>query len=150
VKWIKTHYPGVFYREVNRIGGNGLERVYYIVLSPEQLSALIEAIHADHDILAANFLRLILCPGLRRGEVFKLVWDDIDFDRGFIHIRHNPKGGKDQTIPMNLDFPPNLKIGTTIGGKSRFLSENLVTSLLMAQQKTLGRRELYLQPLAYN
>ncbi|MBU4447123.1 MAG: site-specific integrase, partial [Proteobacteria bacterium] len=27
----KTNYPGVFYREVNRIGGKGLERVYYIV-----------------------------------------------------------------------------------------------------------------------
>jgi len=27
----KTNYPGVFYREANRIGGNGLKRVYYIV-----------------------------------------------------------------------------------------------------------------------
>jgi len=27
----KTTYPGVFYREAERIGGNGLERVYYIV-----------------------------------------------------------------------------------------------------------------------
>ena len=27
----KTTYPGVFYREAKRIGGNGLERVYYIV-----------------------------------------------------------------------------------------------------------------------
>jgi hypothetical protein len=27
----KTDYPGVFYREAERIGGKGLERVYYIV-----------------------------------------------------------------------------------------------------------------------
>ena len=27
----KTTYPGVFYREARRIGGKGLERVYYIV-----------------------------------------------------------------------------------------------------------------------
>src|SRR5208282_3320964 len=27
----KTTYPGVFYREAERIGGKGLERVYYIV-----------------------------------------------------------------------------------------------------------------------
>src|SRR5208337_2285966 len=27
----KTNYPGVFYREAERIGGKGLERVYYIV-----------------------------------------------------------------------------------------------------------------------
>jgi integrase len=71
-------------------------------LSPEQLSALIEAINEDHDILAANFMKIVLVTGMRRGELFKLQWDDIDFDRGFIHIRHDPKGGKDQTIPMNL------------------------------------------------
>jgi hypothetical protein len=27
----KTNYPGVFYREAERIGGKGMERVYYIV-----------------------------------------------------------------------------------------------------------------------
>ena len=27
----KTTYPGVFYREAERVGGNGLERIYYIV-----------------------------------------------------------------------------------------------------------------------
>jgi integrase len=37
---------------------------------------------------------------MRRGELFKLKWDDVDFDRGFIHIRA-PKGGLDQKIPMN-------------------------------------------------
>jgi integrase len=29
-----------------------------------------------------------------------LKWDDIDFERGFIHIR-DPKGGQDQKIPLN-------------------------------------------------
>jgi integrase len=37
---------------------------------------------------------------MRRGEILRLRWEDIDFERGFIHIR-DPKGGKDQTIPMN-------------------------------------------------
>ena len=30
-KRFKTDYPGVFYREADRIGGKGKERVYYIV-----------------------------------------------------------------------------------------------------------------------
>ena len=30
-KRMKTAYPGVFYREANRIGGKGTERVFYIV-----------------------------------------------------------------------------------------------------------------------
>ena len=32
--------------------------------------------------------------------MFRLKWADLDFVRGFITIR-NPKGGLDQTIPMN-------------------------------------------------
>jgi integrase len=37
---------------------------------------------------------------MRRGELFKLRWEDVDFERGFIHIR-DPKGGQDQVIPLN-------------------------------------------------
>jgi len=69
-------------------------------LNPEQLSNLMAVIDADHDMQAANFMRMALFTGMRRGELFKLKWDDIDFERGFIHIRQ-PKGGKDQTIPLN-------------------------------------------------
>jgi integrase len=70
-------------------------------LNPEQLSDLMAAIDEDHDIQAANFMRLALLTGLRRGELCKLRWQDLDFDRGFIHIRE-PKGGQDQAIPLNL------------------------------------------------
>src|SRR4030067_300386 len=31
----KTTYPGIFYREAERIGGKGLERVYYIVFKQD-------------------------------------------------------------------------------------------------------------------
>jgi integrase len=70
-------------------------------LTPEQISNLLTAIDEDHDIQAANLMKLALFTGMRRGELLKLQWDDIDFEKGFIHIRHDPKGGKDQTIPLN-------------------------------------------------
>lgn len=69
-------------------------------LSPDQLQKLLKALDEDEDILAANAMRLALFTGMRRGEIFKLRWDDIDTERGFIHIR-DPKGGPDQTIPLN-------------------------------------------------
>ena len=69
-------------------------------LNPEQLTVLLEAIDQDHDTQAANFMRLALCTGMRKSEMFRLKWDDVDSDRGFIHLR-DPKGGKDQTIPLN-------------------------------------------------
>lgn len=69
-------------------------------LSPEQLLNLLTALDQDHDLQAANFMKIALFTGMRRGELFKLKWEDVDFDRAFIHIRQ-PKGGKDQTIPLN-------------------------------------------------
>jgi integrase len=70
-------------------------------LSTEQLSSLMEAISQEYDLQASNFMRMALFTGMRRGELFKLQWNDIDSDRGFIHIRHDPKGGTDQIIPLN-------------------------------------------------
>ena len=69
-------------------------------LNPEQLKRLLTAIDNSTDIEAANIMRLALYTGMRRGEMFKLKWNDIDFQRGFIAIR-NPKGGVSQKIPLN-------------------------------------------------
>ncbi|SDP76041.1 tyrosine-type recombinase/integrase [Desulforhopalus singaporensis] len=69
-------------------------------LSPEQLEQLLVVLETTHRIAAANMMKLALFSGMRRGEIFKLKWDDIDFHRGFIHIQE-PKGGKSQKIPLN-------------------------------------------------
>jgi integrase len=71
-------------------------------LAPEQLAALLEAIEQDTNVQAANFMKLALFTGMRRGELFCLRWQDVDFERGFIHIC-NPKGGQDQKIPLNQE-----------------------------------------------
>lgn len=49
---------------------------------------------------ATTMMMLALCSGMRRGEIFKLRWNDIDFDRGFITIK-DPKGGPDQVVPLS-------------------------------------------------
>lgn len=70
-------------------------------LTPEQLAQLLEII--ENEIYfnpAAQIMKLAITTGMRRGELFRLQWADIDFGRGFIHIR-GPKGGVDQKIPLN-------------------------------------------------
>lgn len=69
-------------------------------LTPEQLRSLLEAIDQDSNMHVANIMKLALFTGMRRGEIFRLKWEDIDFQRGFILIR-NPKGGISQNIPLN-------------------------------------------------
>jgi integrase len=69
-------------------------------LSPGQLQALLKAIDEDIHPLAGPLMKFVLFTGMRRGEMFSLKWKNVDFDRGFIHIR-DPKGVEDQTIPLN-------------------------------------------------
>jgi integrase len=45
---------------------------------------------------------------MRRGELFKLTWDDVDFNRSMITLRE-PKGGKTQTIPISSQALDVLK-----------------------------------------
>ena len=38
--------------------------------------------------------------GMRRGDLFKLKWEKIDFQRGLIYVP-NSKTGRDYSVPMN-------------------------------------------------
>ncbi len=69
-------------------------------LTSEQLKNLLEAIENHTHPQAPAMMKLVLFTGIRRGELFKLEWRDIDFERGFIFIR-DPKGGPEQKIPLN-------------------------------------------------
>jgi len=69
-------------------------------LTPEQLSNLLKVIEEDTHPQAGSLMKMVLFTGMRRGELFKLRWKDIDFERGFINIK-DPKGGPDQKIPLN-------------------------------------------------
>jgi integrase len=69
-------------------------------LTPEMLKKLLKAIDEDYDIQTANFVKIALYTGMRRSEIFRLQWEDIDCQHGFIYLR-DPKGGPDQKIPLN-------------------------------------------------
>jgi len=69
-------------------------------LTEDQLKALLKAIDEDIHPHAGPLMKMALFTGMRRGELFKLRWDAIDFERGFVRIR-NPKGGVDVSIPLN-------------------------------------------------
>jgi integrase len=77
-------------------------------LTEEQMARLLEVLGKHHDIQAANLVRMALFTGMRRGELFALRWEDIDFERGYIHIRE-PKGGADATIPLSAAAKAILK-----------------------------------------
>jgi integrase len=69
-------------------------------LTPDQLTKLLKTIEKDSNTQAANMMKMALFTGMRRGEMFKLKWKDINFEQAFISII-DPKGGPDQKIPLN-------------------------------------------------
>ena len=69
-------------------------------LTERQLNKLLETLDQSMDIQAANLMKMVLFTGMRRSELFKLKWKDIDFERGFINIR-DPKSGQSEKIPLN-------------------------------------------------
>jgi len=69
-------------------------------LTSAQLERLLQSIEQDSNIDVGNMMKMALYTGMRRGEMFKLKWNDLNLKTGFILLK-DPKGGPDQKIPIN-------------------------------------------------
>ncbi|WDN88963.1 hypothetical protein BuS5_01931 [Desulfosarcina sp. BuS5] len=92
-------------------------------LTPGQLSRLLKVLETESNVQAANLMKMALFTGMRRGELFKLRWKDIDFEKGFINIR-SPKGGVDQKIPLNNEARAILEGHVRTGSEYIFPGQN--------------------------
>ena len=69
-------------------------------LSPEEAARLVATLDNWPRQDVARMVKLAMFSGMRRGEMFKLKREHLDFAHGLITIA-GPKGGKDATVPMN-------------------------------------------------
>jgi len=73
------------------------------VLTEAEMQALLASVELDDDPQARGIVLTALYTGMRRSAIFRLLWDDLNFDRELIFLRQ-PKGGKEgetHVIPMN-------------------------------------------------
>ncbi|MBF0526930.1 MAG: site-specific integrase [Deltaproteobacteria bacterium] len=77
-------------------------------LSDDEMQRLNDVLDSWPCRETVAFVRLAMLTGVRRGELFKLTWADIDFDRCLITLRE-PKGGKTETIPVSADALASLQ-----------------------------------------
>jgi len=69
-------------------------------LTKQQQRKLYKAIAADNHQHAGYMMLLALHQGLRRGEMFRLRWSDIDFKNGLLFLR-DTKSGEDKILPLS-------------------------------------------------
>jgi integrase len=69
-------------------------------LSDDELSRLMKVLNTWPERMAASIVKFAITTGMRRGEIFKLTWEDIDEKHGMIRIK-DPKGGHDQHLPLS-------------------------------------------------
>ncbi len=72
-------------------------------LTKSQLKTLVKVLEIHSDRYHGNIMKLALFTGMRRGNILKLEWEDVDFDREIIILRAEKTKGKkyDTEIPMN-------------------------------------------------
>jgi len=76
-----------------------LNNVKTEMLTAEERARFIEAARN-----AGQFMLMAYYTGMRRGELFRLKWTHIDFERGFITIKgeeqEGAKSSRDERIPL--------------------------------------------------
>jgi integrase len=85
-------------------------------LEDEQVARLFKTLDEWPFKDSVAFVKFALFTGLRRGELFKLRWDDVDLDRRFVTLRE-PKGGKSQTLAIS---PPAADVLRTLERTSEY------------------------------
>lgn len=69
------------------------------ILTPAQLSALLTACGADGEML--GFVAVGAFAGLRRAEIERLRWEDVNLTRGFVTVgASNAKTGRRRLVPV--------------------------------------------------
>jgi len=71
-------------------------------IAPEQLPRLAEALDKEQNTVARDAIWLYLLTGLRKSELLKLHWSDIDFNRNEIRLP-DTKNGRRHYLPLSAE-----------------------------------------------
>ena len=69
-------------------------------LTEDEARRLVEVLDSWPNQDVARMVKLAMLTGMRRGEIFKLKIEDVDFTQGLITLV-DPKGGKTEHLPMS-------------------------------------------------
>lgn len=135
-------------------------KTLHTVWSPEEQRAVMQALRGDP--YQVEILLGLLC-GLRRGEICGLMWQDVDFRAGMLHIRRQrqrqsdgalhtvePKsaaGRRDIPIPKALRAP--LAARMAIGGYVAAVTPEALSRVLQRVERRAGVQHIGLHGLRH-
>ncbi len=105
----------LLYDKINPVNGMRLpeNNERYIQLTSDQVVEIVERAKS-HDILTPVMLAVF--AGLRRGEIYTLVWNDIDLEGRWINVRkEHTKSKKRRSVPIPTilhEYLANISPGT--------------------------------------
>ena len=109
-----------------------------VALTPEECRLLLERVKNHR---AKTFLLIALHTGMRRGEILGLQWNDIDFSKKAIQVKHNAVLSETTTtVSENLktaagsEFPNQRRLADLPCAKN---TESLVIAVIFPIQKLL-------------
>ena len=104
------------------------QKIIMKILDRDEIDRLIQN-SCDH---LKSIIIIALNTGMRRGEIFNLRWNDIDFDKHFIFMK-TTKSGFARKVPMNAIVADTLK---KIKRESEFVFYNPKTKNHITDVKT--------------
>jgi len=69
-------------------------------LTDDEKDRLLEVLDKWDNKMSSSIIKFALYTGFRRGEIFKLTWEDVDIERKTAILR-DPKGKTDPIIPLS-------------------------------------------------
>lgn len=74
-------------------------------LTPSAADKVLREWHGNSPMDKRNraLIAVLLLSGIRRSEAATLLWSDVDFENGVLHIRHG-KGDKERDVPLAGDY----------------------------------------------
>jgi integrase len=106
-------------------------------LTPDQIAALLKACDEDPNQDAADMIRLALATGLRRGSLFALTWQHVNFQKKLITIK-SIDGGRHSKSGRQIKIPMSSKVKQIL--KSRAAVADLTFSSYVFPGRYGGRR----------
>jgi integrase len=108
--------------------GDALDLWECLYLSPAEIADLLATVEKNaREDLAPLLHQLPAYTGMRRGEVLRLRWSDVDLSGGFVFARSRKQSRRQSEVVRRIDMHPELRLALASWRKRRSKGQFVVS-----------------------